>query len=110
MPTKWKLDSDEGYARYWLLQPRVLDTFEMLEAAADASYTITRIQITVEGVTSQEDCATCNQTASFLTVPETGQKFELSGQHEPGLKLRQKADVSDWESAHPILTLESYTL
>jgi hypothetical protein len=90
------------------LQPRELSTFEMLEAAADASYTITRIQIVVEGVTSQGNCETCNKAASFLTVPETGQKFELSGKHEPGLTLRLKAEVSDWESDHPTLTLPPY--
>ena len=101
-----ELDAEDGFARYWLKEPRRLEFSEMLEAAADASYTITRIQMEIEGETSQEDCEACGKVVTIFTLDKTGQKFELTQKHQSGMHLRSMAEASDWESDHPRLTLE----
>ena len=101
-----ELDAEDGFARYWLREPRRLEFSEMLDAAADASYTITRIQMEIEGVTSQADCEACGTEVTVFTLDETHQEFELTQKHESGLHLRSMAEASDWEGDHPRLTLD----
>lgn len=100
-----ELDTEEGFATYWLREPIPLSFKDMLIAADDAAYTITSIQIVVEGITSQTDCESCGHEVTQLTVKETGQSFELTGTHPSGQVLRKKAKASDWESEHPRLTI-----
>ncbi len=99
-----ELDGDLGYARYWLKEPQMLDFDQMLEAAADASYTITRIQMTLDGITEQSNCEACASEVSVLKIPETGQRFELTGARPAGTHLQGQAEVSDWAGEHPRLT------
>lgn len=102
-----ELDAQEGFARYWLLEPRTLSFDDMLEAAADASYTITRIELELEGTTSRAECEECQAEVTLLTIPATGQRLELSGAIEAGQTLSGTFDVSDWETEHPRLSLET---
>jgi len=102
-----ELDGIEGYARYWLREPKTLSFEDMLEAAADAAYTITKVELELQGNTSRADCEHCAGEVSLLTIPETGQRFELAGEVPAGQSLRGIFDVSNWEGEHPQITLQT---
>jgi hypothetical protein len=102
------LDTDAGYARYTLAQPRHIDFNVNEEAAHGAGYTLKEVTLELEGVTSQARCETCAATGPILTVPETGQTFELVGDVPDGERLRIVAMVRGWASGHAQLSLVSF--
>ncbi|MCZ6598140.1 MAG: hypothetical protein O7B99_10910 [Planctomycetota bacterium] len=86
---------------YVLGAPRVIDFAAIEEATHDAGYTLKRVEVEVEGrVDSGPD-------GVFLTISETGQRLELSGETPSGGSVRVRGSVRGWASGQAVLTVMS---
>jgi hypothetical protein len=99
-------DTWDGRAACFFTSPRELELAELDGAADDAGYETVGMRLQVSGRTERARCATCEDEATFLVVPETGQRFELAGALEPGLSLRVSGSVLDWKGEHPQVAVE----
>lgn len=103
-----EIDTEAEYARYTLWKPTRIDFGAILEAAKDAGYTLTGIQLDIAGVVTMSDCTQCESTVPLLEIATTGQSFELEGEFEKGATIHITAAVRDWNGEHPVLdVLES---
>ena len=99
------IDTEEETASYTLSIPMRIDFDAILKASKDAGYTLTGIQLDLEGEVTMADCMQCADTVPMLTIAQTGQSFELDGEFETGTRLRITADVLGWDGEHPVLDI-----
>lgn len=96
------LDTQEGIATYTLARPQTIDFGKSKEAATAAAYTITKIDLEVDGRTLAGECDTCGEV-TYLEVRGTGQRFEIAGEMAPGTDVCVLTNVQGWDTDHPRL-------
>ena len=99
-----RIDTVEGYAGYWLLEPQVINVVDIRDAAEGAAYTLVEAEIDVRARIERAACGPCGEVRSFAVVPATGQRFELAGeipaQAVQPLNLRVHAPFAGHGCAH----------
>lgn len=106
------IDTREGTAGYRLYHERRIDFEEIMQAADDAGYTLTGLTLEITGRISKSDCPSCQQSVSMLSLPGTGQRFELaSSDSVKNLPVDGQVHITaralDWAGDHPRLDVVS---
>jgi hypothetical protein len=99
-------DTRGGLATGFFTSPAVIDVVEIDGACDDAGYKTVSMTIEISGRTLSAPCATCGGDVTWLEVSETGQRFELVGDVEPGQTLRVSGAVTNWTGEHVRLDVD----
>ena len=86
-------------------KPTKLDFDKIDSASEDANYMMTGVKLRVQGEVVSGSCSTCKAKVSYLVLPGTKERIELSEMHPTG-SATLEGDVLDWNGAHPRLELK----
>ena len=93
------IDTREGTVAYALVEPQIIDFDAIEQAAYDAGYTLMELKLEIEGELES------NERGTWLVVPATRQRFELTGSIPHSGLLRVVANVQGWAEDRVRLTV-----
>ena len=95
-----ELDTWEGWARYQLAEPRMLDVARIVNAVERADYTLLGLELRLSGrvVRGPPEDREAGEVL-WLEVEGTGQRWEIRGAHADSVSAAYRTRVSDWTEA-----------
>ncbi len=103
-----RLDTQEAFAHYALREPQQIDFADIEQAAEDAIYTITSLTLTLNGTVVEAACEDCGEDRPHFEITATGQLLELAGDVELGRSGLLRAEVTSWDTDHPLLQVQAW--